>query len=139
MQNLIPNFRQSSIISKKPGYLSEKLKILMSSNYHKVYYFLLKFRTCFLFNNVYKRVFRILLILFKSWVINKNVRNECLETRSFWFLQMTQDLNKIKKSWTPFCRHWELGNVFEVSTKNIELYGSWSSGVFQTNLVSRKQ
>ena len=28
MQNLIPKFRQSSIIPEKPGYLSEKLKIL---------------------------------------------------------------------------------------------------------------
>ena len=32
----IPKFRQSSIISKKPGYLSEKLKTLTSSNYHEV-------------------------------------------------------------------------------------------------------
>ena len=36
IQNPIPKFRQSSIISVKPGYLSEKLKILTSSNYHKV-------------------------------------------------------------------------------------------------------
>ena len=34
MQNLIPKFRQSCIISEKPGYLSEKLKILTSCNYH---------------------------------------------------------------------------------------------------------
>ena len=37
-------------------------------------------------------------ILFRSWVINKNVKNECVETRFFWFLQITQDLNKIKKN-----------------------------------------
>ena len=36
-------------------------------------------------------------ILFKSWVNKKNVKNECVETRSFWFLQITQDLNKAKK------------------------------------------
>ena len=29
IQNLIPKFKQSSIISKKQGYLSEKLKTLM--------------------------------------------------------------------------------------------------------------
>ena len=32
MQNPIPNFRQSSIISEKPGYVTEKLKTLASSN-----------------------------------------------------------------------------------------------------------
>ena len=36
MQNLIPKFRESPIISKKPGNLTEKLKILTSSNYHRV-------------------------------------------------------------------------------------------------------
>ena len=34
MQNPIAKFKQSSIISKEPGYLSEKLRILTSSNYH---------------------------------------------------------------------------------------------------------
>ena len=28
-------------------------------------------------------MFRIFFILFRSWVINKNVKNECVETRSF--------------------------------------------------------
>ena len=37
MQNLIPKFRQSSIISNKPGYLPEKPKYLTSSNYHRLY------------------------------------------------------------------------------------------------------
>ena len=36
MQNSIPKFRQSSIISEKPGYLSEKLKILSSPYYNRV-------------------------------------------------------------------------------------------------------
>ena len=31
MQNLIPKLRQTSINSKKPGFLSEKLKTLTSS------------------------------------------------------------------------------------------------------------
>ena len=39
MQNLIPKLRQTSIISKKPGFLSEKLKTLTSSNYHRVIFF----------------------------------------------------------------------------------------------------
>ena len=33
MQNPLPNFRQSSIISEKPGYFSEKFETLMSFNY----------------------------------------------------------------------------------------------------------
>ena len=72
--------------------------------------------THFLHNNVYKSVFGIFFILFRSWVINKNVKNDCVETRS-WFLQITQDLTKIKKSWTPFCRHWYVGNVCKVLAK----------------------
>ena len=40
MQNPIPKFRQSPIISEKPGYFSEKLKTLMSSDYHKVIFLL---------------------------------------------------------------------------------------------------
>ena len=56
MQNLIPKFLQSSVISEKPGYFSKKLKTLPSSNYDKVEYFLLKFYARFLVNHVYKSV-----------------------------------------------------------------------------------
>ena len=45
--------------------------------------FLLKLRTRFLLTNVYKRVCGIFFILFRSWVINKSVKSECVETRSF--------------------------------------------------------
>ena len=54
MQNPISKLRQGSIISEKPSFLSEKLKILTSSNYHTVYYFLLKFCARFLLTEVYK-------------------------------------------------------------------------------------
>ena len=36
------------------NHLSEKLKTLTSSNYHKVQYFMLRFYTRFLLKNVYK-------------------------------------------------------------------------------------
>ena len=39
MQNPIIKFRQSSIISGKLVYLSEKLKTLTNYNYHRVEYF----------------------------------------------------------------------------------------------------
>ena len=84
MQNLIPKFRQSSIISEKPGYLSEKLKTLTTCDYHRVKIFLLKFYTRFLLNNAYKTVFGIFFILLRSWVINENSFSDCVETRLFW-------------------------------------------------------
>ena len=39
MQNSIKKIRQSSTVFEKPGFLSEKLKILTSSNYNRVQYF----------------------------------------------------------------------------------------------------
>ena len=39
MQNPIQKFRQSSIVFEKSGFLSEKLKTLTSSNYHRVLMF----------------------------------------------------------------------------------------------------
>ena len=45
MQNPIQKFRQSAIVFEKLGILSEKLKTLTNSNYHRVDYFLLKFCT----------------------------------------------------------------------------------------------
>ena len=56
MQNTIQKFRQSSIVFKKPGILSENLKTLTSSNYPTVQYLLLKLRTRSLLTNVYKRM-----------------------------------------------------------------------------------
>ena len=54
MQNPIQKFSQSSITFEKPGILSENFKILTSSNYATVQYFLLKLRTRFLLTNVNK-------------------------------------------------------------------------------------
>ena len=44
----------------------------MSSNYHRIGYFLLGFCTRFLFTNVYKKLFGIYYVLFRSWFICKN-------------------------------------------------------------------
>ena len=56
MRNSLYKFRQSSIVFEKPGLLSEKLKILMSSNSHRVHYFWLKLLTRFLLTTIYKKV-----------------------------------------------------------------------------------
>ena len=75
------NFEIKIIVFEKPGILPE---YFISSNYPKVQYFLLKFRTRFVITNLYKRVFGIFLILSRSWVINKNVKNEWIETTFFF-------------------------------------------------------
>ena len=55
-------------------------------------------------------------ILFRSCVINKSVKDECVETSSFWIFANS---SRLKKSHTPFCRHWKVGNVCKVSAKKI--------------------
>ena len=82
MQNPIQKLRQSSIVFKKSGILSENLKTLTSANYPAVQYFLLKLCTRFLLTNVYKRVWGIHFILIRSWVICKNC---FLHTRFLYF------------------------------------------------------
>ena len=42
----------------------------------------------------------------------------------FVSLLITQDVNKIKKSRAPFCKHCYVGKVCKISAKNIKLYGS---------------
>ena len=49
-------------------------------------YFLLKLCTRFDLANVYKKLFRNSLTLFRSWVIDKPGFGECVETRSFFIL-----------------------------------------------------
>ena len=66
MQNPIQKFRQNFIVFEKPGILSKKSKILTSSNYPAVQYFLLKLHTRFLQEG--ERDF----FLFRPWVICKN-------------------------------------------------------------------
>ena len=99
MQNPIFRFRQSSITSQKPGYFSEKMKNLMSSDYHKVQYFLPKFCTRFLLDNVYKSAFEFFFILFRSCVIDKN--------QVLWiFANNLRSKQNRKKPPTLFYRHW---------------------------------
>ena len=107
MQNTIQKFRQSSIVFKKQGILSENLKTLTSFNCPTVQYFLLKLYTRGIF------FIHLDLELFAK-----------ISTHSlFALLLITQDLNKIKKSHTPFCRHYQVENVCKLSAKNIKLYG----------------
>ena len=99
------------------------LKTLSSSNYPTIQYFLLKLCSRFLLTNVYKKLCLDLELFVK---IKKDL---------FLFLLITQDMNKIKKSWTPFFKYYYAENVCKISAKNIKFYGSWSSSkfsIFQT-------
>ena len=82
------NLDKTLLFPRKQAICLKNLKLCRAPTATKINIFLLRFCTRFLLNNVFKRV---------SLFINKNIKNECLETRSFLFLQITQDLNKIKK------------------------------------------
>ena len=131
-------FRQSFIVSEKPGILSENLKTLTSSNYPTVQYFLLKLRTRFLLANVCKRVCLIFFISFRSWVICKNLKRPGFYTLAFFTFINNSISKQNKKKSTPFCRHCQVENVWKILAKNIKLYGSWSSlkfSIFQTSFL----
>ena len=69
MHNPTQKFRQGSMVFEEPGILSEKVKFLTSSNYLILFF---EIYTYFLLTNVFKRVFKICFILFRSWVICQN-------------------------------------------------------------------
>ena len=94
MQNPLPKFKESSIISEKQGYLSEKLKTLTSSNYHR-------------FNNFYgnfahisnlimstKECLRFFVNLFRCENVKNLVSMNVYKPRLFQFFQIAQDLNQ---------------------------------------------
>ena len=97
MQNPIQNFRQSSIISKKPGVSSKNSKTLTSSNYPTgkmfcwnfahVSYLTISTKGCVGFS-----LFCLDLELFAK------IKKYLVSTHSFsTLLWLTQDLNKMKK------------------------------------------
>ena len=97
MKNIMQKFRQSSIVFKKPGVVSENLKTLRISNYPTVQYFLLKLRTRFLLTNVCKSVGGIFLF-YLDYELFAKIKKDLVSTHSFFtLLLITKDLNKIKK------------------------------------------
>ena len=69
MQSSISKSRQSSIISEKPGYLSEKIENFDEFQLPKSLIIFAEILHTLLLKNVYKRLFGIF-FLFRSWVIN---------------------------------------------------------------------
>ena len=100
MQNPTPNFRQSSVVFEKPGILSEKSKVLTSSNYHKLRYFLLKFAhfsRLLMYSKGCLGFFFILDLEFLQKLKKPGVP-KLIETRFFTSLLTTEDQNKMKKN-----------------------------------------
>ena len=61
-------------------------------------FFCWNFCTRFLLNNVFKKVVGIFFIFFRTWVINKSVKNECVETRSFFIFSNNPRSKQNKKN-----------------------------------------
>ena len=62
----------------------------------------------------------------------EKAKKDLFSAHSFFTLFLTtEDLNKIRKYHTPFCRYHQVENVYKISAKNIKLYGGWSSSNFQ--------
>ena len=97
MKNPLQIFRQSSTIFEKTGILSEKLKILTNSNYHRVQYFLLRLRTRFLLPISTKGCLRFFQFHFDLELLVKVKTIWFLHTRFFTFSLIIQDRNRIKK------------------------------------------
>ena len=124
MQNPVQKFIQSSIVLQKLGILPENLKTLTSSNYPTVQYFLLKICTHLPLTNIYKECVGFFKFCLDLELFAK-VKKDLVSTHSFCTLLLsTQDLNKIKKHSSSFCRHYYAENECKISAKNIKFYGS---------------
>ena len=78
MQNQILKFRQSSILSMKPGYLTENWKLCRAPT--NVEYNVFRWNLAHVSYLIMSTKGRsIIFIFFRSWVIDKNVK-----TRSLW-------------------------------------------------------
>ena len=82
-------FRQTSTVFEKPGILSKNLKIFTSSNYPTVQY------SC-------KSVCGIFFILFRSWIICKNLKRPGFYTLVFYTFINNSRSKQNKKIPHPF-------------------------------------
>ena len=94
MQNLLPKIKENPIISEKPGYLSEKLKTLTSSNYHRFNNFYCNFAHISNLIMSTKECLRFFVNLFRCENVKNLVSMNVYKPRLFQFFQITQDLNQ---------------------------------------------
>ena len=91
---------------ERTGILSENVKTLTSSNYPVVQYFLLNFAHFSYLAMSAKRYVGFFKFCSDLELFAK-IKRDLVSTHSvFTLLLIAQDLNKITKSRTPFCRHY---------------------------------
>ena len=96
------NLGKAILFSRNQVFLSEKLKTLTSSNYHRVQYFLLKLCTRFLLTNFYKRVFGIFLYCLDLELFAK-IKKTCFYTLIFYiFINNSRSKQNKKNPGHPF-------------------------------------
>ena len=105
MENTIQKFKQSFIVFEKSGILSKNLKTLTSSNYPTVNIFCRNFAHVFHLPMSTKGCVGFFLFYLDLELFAK-INKDLVSTHSFFTLSLIiHNLNKIKKSLTPFCRH----------------------------------
>ena len=103
MQRPVLKFRQSSIISQKPGYSSENWKLSQAPTTIEFNIFCWNPSHVFYLTRTIKWCLGFFFILFISWVIDKTCFCKCVETRSFFILALAsrkrvQNFNKNYKT-----------------------------------------
>ena len=113
MHKLMPKFIQSSIISKKPGYLSEKLKTLPSWNFAHVSYLTMSTKGCSEFF-LFCLDLQLLIKKCKKWVCRNQV--------FFVFANNSRSKQNNKKILNILLQTFITKKHLRSSSKNIELY-----------------
>ena len=115
------NLDEALLFSRKnrerTGILSENVKTLTSSNYPVVQYFLLNFAH-FSYLAMSAKMYVGFFKFCSDLELFAKIKRDLVSTHSlFTLLLIAQDLNKITKSRTPFCRHYLVENVCKTSAK----------------------
>ena len=135
VQNSKQKFRQSSIVFEKPRILPENWKLWRAPttvglntcywDFAHISHLSMSTKTCSGF-----------ILICLDLELFAKIKKDMVSTNSqkpvfFTFLLITQDLNKAKKSRTPFSRHCYVENVCKTSAKNVKLCDIGSPQSFQ--------
>ena len=124
LQNPIVKFRQISFISEKPGFFPEKSKTLTSPATIELKNFCWNFAHVSVLPMSTKRCSGLFLFCLDPQLLINLVSVSIQKPGLLLFWQITQVLNKIKKILNT------LLNLYKISTKNIKVFGSWSTSKF---------
>ena len=123
------NLDKALLFSRNQAIFLKNWKLWRAPSTTKFNIFCWKFCTHFLHNNVYKRVCGLFFILLRSWVINKNIKNECEETRSFLiFANNSRSQQNKKNPEDPFV---DIGKLETCATFQQKIMNSMVVGACQ--------